>query len=253
MERLVKNTIHRAALIPKGQSQRWGKERHYFSSLYHLYLNEKVSFYNLTNIINKKSQIQSYDSGCLSLLISQGPFILQSHLVIISFISMYFISAFHPLIQGLLRGKKKVLSSNFNLTIFLLLLKNCIVYEKLSYICFFTMPLFKIFSKNYCFGDQINLIYFLYLRNSLKYNVLFHKHFSQQLISFFYISVNSMSWKQLVKNIPAVRETQVRSLGREDSLEEGMATYSSTPAQRIPWTEEPGGLESTGLHRVGRD
>ena len=44
--------------------------------------------------------------------------------------------------------------------------------------------------------------------------------------------------------------TQVRSLGREDPLEEGMATYSSILAWRTPWTEEPGGLQSTGLHRI---
>ena len=45
------------------------------------------------------------------------------------------------------------------------------------------------------------------------------------------------------------RETQVRSLGQDDLLEEGMATCSSIAAWRIPWTEEPAGLQSTGLHR----
>ena len=44
----------------------------------------------------------------------------------------------------------------------------------------------------------------------------------------------------------AMQETQVRSLGQEDTLEKGMATHSSIPAQRIPWTEEPGGPQSTG-------
>ena len=48
-------------------------------------------------------------------------------------------------------------------------------------------------------------------------------------------------------------ETQVRSLGREDPLVKGMATHSSILAWRIPWTEEPGGLQSTGLQRVGHD
>ena len=52
---------------------------------------------------------------------------------------------------------------------------------------------------------------------------------------------------QMVKNLPAMRETQVRSLGREDPLEKGMATHSSVIAWRIPWTEEPGGLQSLGL------
>ena len=49
---------------------------------------------------------------------------------------------------------------------------------------------------------------------------------------------------QAVKNPPAMQETQVRSLGQEDPLEKGMATYSSTLAWRISWTEEPGGLLS---------
>ena len=49
---------------------------------------------------------------------------------------------------------------------------------------------------------------------------------------------------QLVKNLPAMRETRVPSLGWEDSLEKGMATHSSILAWRIPWTEEPGGLWS---------
>ena len=46
---------------------------------------------------------------------------------------------------------------------------------------------------------------------------------------------------------------QFRSLGQEGPLEEGTATHSSIPAWKIPWTEEPGGLQSTGLHRVGHD
>ena len=56
---------------------------------------------------------------------------------------------------------------------------------------------------------------------------------------------------QAVKNLTAVQETGVRSLGQEDPLEEGMATHSSILAWRIPWTEEPDGLQSTGSHRVG--
>ena len=48
-------------------------------------------------------------------------------------------------------------------------------------------------------------------------------------------------------------ETQVRSLGREDPLEEGMATDSSILAWKIPWTEEPGGLKSIGSHRIRHD
>ena len=55
---------------------------------------------------------------------------------------------------------------------------------------------------------------------------------------------------QAVKNLPAVQETQVGSLGREDLLEKGMATHSSILAWRIPWTEDPGGLQSKGSQRV---
>ena len=54
----------------------------------------------------------------------------------------------------------------------------------------------------------------------------------------------------MVKNPPAMQETQVRSLGQEDSLEEGMAAHSSVLAWKIPWTEEPGGLQSIGSQRV---
>ena len=57
----------------------------------------------------------------------------------------------------------------------------------------------------------------------------------------------------MVKNLPAVQETWVRSLGREDPLEQEMATHSSALAWRIPCTEEPGGLQSVGLQRVGYD
>ena len=57
----------------------------------------------------------------------------------------------------------------------------------------------------------------------------------------------------MVKNLCAVQETGVQSLSREDLLEKGMATHSSILAWRIPWTEEPGGLHSMGLQRVGHD
>ena len=56
---------------------------------------------------------------------------------------------------------------------------------------------------------------------------------------------------QRLKRLPAMPETWVQSLGREDTLEREMATHSSILAWRIPWTEEPGGLQSTGSQRVG--
>ena len=54
-----------------------------------------------------------------------------------------------------------------------------------------------------------------------------------------------------LKRLPAMQETQVRSLGQEDPLEKEMATHSSILAWKIPWTEEPGGLQSMGSQRVG--
>ena len=56
---------------------------------------------------------------------------------------------------------------------------------------------------------------------------------------------------QRVRNLPAMQETWVRSLGQEDPLEKGMATHSSIFAWKIQWTEEPGELQSTGPLRVG--
>ena len=73
---------------------------------------------------------------------------------------------------------------------------------------------------------------------------------------------NTDSWKssfrmevlmvaQTLKNLPAMQESWVQSLGWEDPLEKGMATHSSILVWRIPWTEEPGGLQSIGSQRVG--
>ena len=58
---------------------------------------------------------------------------------------------------------------------------------------------------------------------------------------------------KMVKNLPAMQKTQVRSLGREDPLEKGMATHSSILAWRIPWTKEPSGLQFMASQRVGHD
>ena len=58
---------------------------------------------------------------------------------------------------------------------------------------------------------------------------------------------------QTVKRLPTMRETRVQSLGREDPLEKEMATHSSTLAWKIPWTKEPGALQSMGSLRVGHD
>ena len=70
------------------------------------------------------------------------------------------------------------------------------------------------------------------------------------MIVTWYLEDVFISVTQMVKNFPAIKETRVQSLGQEDFLEKGMAIHSIIPAWRIPWTEEPGGLQSVGLQRV---
>ena len=69
------------------------------------------------------------------------------------------------------------------------------------------------------------------------------------LVMLIYVSMASLV-AQLVKGLPAIWETWVQSLGQEDPLEKEMATHSSILACRIPWREEPGGLQSTGSQKV---
>ena len=66
-------------------------------------------------------------------------------------------------------------------------------------------------------------------------------------------SIGASLVAQMVKHLPAMQETWVQSLGREDPLEKKMVTHSSILAWRIPWTEEPGRLQSMGSQRVGHD
>ena len=73
---------------------------------------------------------------------------------------------------------------------------------------------------------------------------------------YYFLTLQVIFWTslaQMVKSLPAMQETWVRSLGWEDSLENGMATHSSALAWEIPWTEEPGQLQSMGLQSVGHD
>ena len=81
-------------------------------------------------------------------------------------------------------------------------------------------------------------------------------YFSECLLQHKYFIALSGIWAslvaQIVKRLPAVQETAVRSLSWEDPLEKEMATHSSTLAWKIPWTEEPG-LQSMGSQRVGHD
>ena len=74
-----------------------------------------------------------------------------------------------------------------------------------------------------------------------------------QFLRTFYFKFRGSLVVQRLKRLPAMRETWVRSLVWEDSLEKEMATHSSILAWRIPWTEEPGGLQSTVSQRVGHD
>ena len=74
---------------------------------------------------------------------------------------------------------------------------------------------------------------------------------SQDLTPIHYIGASLAA--QMVKHLPTMRETQVRSVGQEDPVEKEMATHSSTHAWKIPWTEEPVRLQSMGLQRVRHD
>ena len=74
-----------------------------------------------------------------------------------------------------------------------------------------------------------------------------------QLLNILYDTVQASRGAQMVTNLAPVWETGVQSLGWEDPLEKGMATHSSILALRIPWSEEPGGLQSMGSQTVGHD
>ena len=74
--------------------------------------------------------------------------------------------------------------------------------------------------------------------------------FIKPLLSENYTGEGASEMVQTIKNLPAMQETWVHSLHWEDPLEKGMAAHSSILVQRIPWTEEPGRLQSMGLQRV---
>ena len=81
------------------------------------------------------------------------------------------------------------------------------------------------------------------------YFFLYKFHFKFSILFFNMTSLVA----QMVKRLSTIQETWVRSLGREDPLEKEMAIYSSTIAWKLPWTEEPGRLQSMGSQRVGHD
>ena len=75
----------------------------------------------------------------------------------------------------------------------------------------------------------------------------------QSFLEFSPVLLKASLVAQTINNLPAMQETWVQSLSEEDPLEEEIATHSSILGWRIPWTEEPGGLQSVGLQRVGHD
>ena len=90
----------------------------------------------------------------------------------------------------------------------------------------------------------------------MKYTLLLMWNFLRVVISYIKLQhyvVTRALVSQIVKNLPAMQETRVQSLGREDPLEKGMATHSSILAWRIPCIEEPVGLKSKGWQRVGHN
>ena len=94
-----------------------------------------------------------------------------------------------------------------------------------------------------------------YVKVALRCNILcsMKLFFTQELNWTDIYSVWTSLVAQMVKHLPTIQETWVRSLGQEDPLEKEMATLSSTLAWRIPWTEEPCGLQFVGSQRVRHD
>ena len=113
----------------------------------------------------------------------------------------------------------------------------------IQYLCVFMYIFVKM-----CFtGFYTILLFYIYIYVLCSSLILTVNFFTPSMLLWIF------SVAQIVKNLPAMQETRVRSLDREDLLEKGMAIHSSVLAWRIPGTEEPGGLPSTGSHRVGHD
>ena len=86
------------------------------------------------------------------------------------------------------------------------------------------------------------------IKMKVYYNIVHVSEYIENYEYFFLIGASLVT--QMVKNLPAMKETWVQSLGQENSLEKEMTTHSSILAWRIPWTEEPGGPQSMRLQRV---
>ena len=96
---------------------------------------------------------------------------------------------------------------------------------------------------SYHYTVSMNFTYSRYLMYMVSYNIF--------MTALFYLWDSLVV--QTVKRMPAMWETQVQSLGREDPLEKEIATHASTFAWKIPWMEEPGGLQPMGSQKVGHD
>ena len=106
----------------------------------------------------------------------------------------------------------------------------------------------NIYSCIFCFSSYRHKKFSILLNHLIKAILMVAKH------STALSTIKSASRVvEMIKNLPEVQETWVQSLRWEDPLEKGMATHSSTLAWRIPWTEEPGGLQSMGWQRVRHD
>ena len=119
-------------------------------------------------------------------------------------------------------------------------------------------PVIGNLSLSYTSHDPFSFV-FLNLFMSQAPLLIFHPkesvfvQYKKGLMNLIKIEVSSFNVAEMVKNLPAVLKTWVQSQVQEDPLEKGVATLSSILAWRIPWTEEPGRLQSMGLQRAGHD
>ena len=100
---------------------------------------------------------------------------------------------------------------------------------------------------------SITFLVFSGTLGSFLFGLLVRKHVCLFFFSFYFNIVLLCTWAQMIKNLPAMWETWVQSLGQEDTPEKEIPTHSSILAWEIPWTEEPGRLQSMGLQRVRHD
>ena len=101
--------------------------------------------------------------------------------------------------------------------------------------------------------ELVNSNTFSYTANYKKYSWSFDLTYIHKHVHICILVIEPPVVAETVKRLPAMQETWVRSLGQKNTLEKEMATHSSTLAWKIPWTEEPGGLQSMGLQRVRHD